>query len=149
MLTRHSPVFQVISWNWKHLINRKLQAKKVLWHMILHSYFCNTLYNWNIVKAPYQSIQTRKKLLCCVIVKNYLCNVLCKFLIKMEARGGVISKKRHPTWLYCTVVGLSEAATGGVLEKSCSYKFRNIHRKKPVLGSLFNKVEGLQVCKFF
>ena len=26
----------------------------------------------------------RKKLLCHVIVKNYLCNILCKFLIKFE-----------------------------------------------------------------
>ena len=27
-------------------------------------------------------------------------------------------------------------------------KFRNIHRKTPVLESLFNKVTGLQVCLF-
>ena len=32
-----------ISWNWKHLINRKMQAKKVFWCMILHSYFRNVL----------------------------------------------------------------------------------------------------------
>ena len=43
-------------------------------------------------------------------------------------------------------------------KKSCSYKFRNIHRKTPVLESLFNKVSylqalfnkvlGLQACNF-
>ena len=37
----------------------------------------------------------------------------------------------------------TEAATGVVLWKSCSLKFCNIHRKIPVLESLFNKVVGL------
>ena len=39
----HSSVFQIITWNWKHLINRKVQGKKVFWHVILHSYLCNAL----------------------------------------------------------------------------------------------------------
>ena len=30
----------------------------------------------------------------------------------------------------------------------CSVKFRNIHRKIPVLESLFNKVSGVQACRF-
>ena len=30
-------------------------------------------------------------------------------------RGGAKSKSTHPSWLYCTVVGLSDAATGGVV----------------------------------
>ena len=68
--------------------------------------------------------------------------------MKMEVHGGAKSKNRHPTSLYCTVVGLSEAATGGVLYKACSDKFCNIFRKKPVLGFLFNKGETLQVCNF-
>ena len=50
-------------------------------------------------KAHDQLIQARKKLFCRVIVKNYLCNVLCKFLIQMEVRGGAKSKKRHPSWI--------------------------------------------------
>ena len=33
----------------------------------------------------------------------------------MEAHGGTESKNRHPSWLYCTGLGLSEAVTGGVL----------------------------------
>ena len=95
MLTRHSPV---LSWNWKHLINRKVQAKKVFWHIILHDCLCNALCKFFIKikatnvfpkyilksKARGQSIQVRKKLLCNVIIKNHLCNILCKFLIKME-----------------------------------------------------------------
>ena len=39
-----------------------------------------------------------------------------------------------------------ESATGGVLEKRCSLKFRKFHRKTLVLGSLFNKVAGLKAC---
>ena len=30
-----------------------------------------------------------------------------------------------------------------VLQSKCSYKFRSIHRKAPVLESLFNKVAGV------
>ena len=34
------------------------------------------------------------------------------------------------------------------LKKRCSLKLCNIFRKTPVLGSLFNKVVGLQDCKY-
>ena len=33
-------------------------------------------------------------------------------------------------------------------KKTCSYKFRNIHRKTPVLESLVNKVAGLKAYNF-
>ena len=36
-------LFQIIPRNWKHLNNRKVQGKKVFWHVILHSYLCNAL----------------------------------------------------------------------------------------------------------
>ena len=35
------------------------------------------------------------------------------------------------------------------LDISSLWKFRNMHRKTPVLGSLFNKVAGLQICNLF
>ena len=35
-----------------------------------------------------------------------------------------------------------------VLQNSCSWKFRNIHRETPLLDSLFNNVVGLQACNF-
>ena len=41
----------------------------------------------------------------------------------------------------------SKIATGGVLRKRCSLKFRNIHRRTLGLESLFNKVADLQACK--
>ena len=34
------------------------------------------------------------------------------------------------------------------VKKRCAKKFRKIHRKTPVLVSLFNKVAGLQTCDF-
>ena len=36
-----------------------------------------------------------------------------------------------------------------VLQNKCSWKFCNIHRKIPVLESLFNKIPGLQACNLF
>ena len=89
--------------------------------MWYYSYLCNTLRKYfikiesncfpkHILKSNggEQSIQASKKLFCHVIVKNYLCSVSWKFLIKIE-RGGTKSKNRHPSWLYCTVMELSEA----------------------------------------
>ena len=66
-------------------------------------------------KARDQSNQARKKLICHVMVKYYLSNVSLKFLIKIEPRGGVKSKNRLHSWLYRTLVGLSEEATRGVV----------------------------------
>ena len=50
----------------------------------------------------------------------------------MEACGGPKSMIRHPNWLDCTVVGLSEAATGGLLLKNLflniwQYSLDNTH----------------------
>ena len=54
-------------------------------------------------KARDQSIKSRKKLFCHVIVKNYLCNFLCEFLIKIESIWKREIKEQSPqlTLLYC------------------------------------------------
>ena len=49
-------------------------------------------------KARDQSIQARKKLFCHVIVKNYLCNVSCEFLIKIESTWRRDTKEQTP-WM--------------------------------------------------
>ena len=51
---------------------------------------------------------------------NYMCNILCRFLIKIESTRRSEIKEQAPqlTLLYC--VGLSEAAIGGVL-KACNF----------------------------
>ena len=55
-------------------------------------------------KACDQSIQARKKLFCHVIVKNYFCNILSKFLIKIESMWRREIKEQTPqlTLLYCS-----------------------------------------------
>ena len=51
---------------------------------------------------------------------NYLCNVLCRFLIKIESTRKSEIKEQAPqlTLLYCS--GLLEVAIGGVL-KACNF----------------------------
>ena len=67
------------------------------------------------LKACGQSIQAKNKLFSHVIVNNYLCNdSFIEFLIKIELVEAQ-NQSRHPSWLYCTVVGLSELAI-----RSCS-----------------------------
>ena len=43
---------------------------------------------------------------------------------------------------------LQKQSFADVFENRCSYKFSNIHKKTPVLESLFNKVVDLQPCHF-
>ena len=54
-------------------------------------------------KARDKSIQARKKLYCHVTVKNYLCKVLWKFLIKIESTWRREMKEQTPrlTLSYC------------------------------------------------
>ena len=73
-------------------------------------------------KARDQPIQTRKKLTpkltfkkleyCFLVEATKIENTSCPFK----------TKNRHPSWLHCTVVGLSEAATRGALYKKLFLK---------------------------
>ena len=113
LFTWHSSVFQIIPWNWKHLTNRKVQGKKVvtrditLCNIVTRATLCVNfsskskainVFSKHILKlkARDQSIQERKKLFCHVIIKNYLCNVSWKFLIKSESTWRWKSKNGHP-----------------------------------------------------
>ena len=98
------------------LTNRKVQGKKVIWHVIVHSYLCNVSVSFssksiaiNVFpkhilksKARDQSNQARKKLICHVIVKNYLSKVSWKFLINIESTWRHEIKEQAPqlTLLY-------------------------------------------------
>ena len=78
MLTQHSSVFQIISWNWKHLINCKAQVKKVFWHMILHSYLWHPswllMYCGRTVTNSQQRCSIKK-----LLTNSYkFCNILRK-----------------------------------------------------------------------
>ena len=43
---------------------------------------------------------------------------------------------------------LQKQSFAHILQKRCSSKFREFHRKIPVLKFLFNKVAGLKTCNF-
>ena len=47
--------------------------------------------------------------------KELFVECFVSFWSKSKARGGAKSKNRHSSWLYCTVVGLPEAATRAVV----------------------------------
>ena len=74
-------------------------------------FFQNIFWNWKHV------INQSKQGNCFVLWKErIICATFCvSFWLKLKARGGTKSKNKHPSWLYCSVVGLSGAATGGVL----------------------------------
>ena len=88
----------------------KMQAKKVFWHVILHSYLCNVLCKLfikiesNCFSKTYremegfydQSKEARKKNVLHVTTKNYLGNILCKFLIKFESTWRCEIKEHTP-----------------------------------------------------
>ena len=110
LLTQHSLFFQIISWNFLSRFFIKIESAQCF-----SKTYSEIESTWSINSSKEEIVFSRD-----TVVKNYLCNVLCKFLIKMEAHGGVKSKNKHPNWLYCTVVELSEAATGGIYKNSCS-----------------------------
>ena len=64
------------------------------------------------------------------VVKNYLCNILCKFLIKIECTMETRNQKKEiPADSHCV-------------------KFRNIHRKHLCWTLFFKKNAGLKACNF-
>ena len=94
-----------------------MQAKKVFWHVMLHSYSCNTLYKFFLSKSKVtnvfskhflksktrdQSIQVTKTLFCHITVNNCLCSVFCMFLIKIESKwsGEIQEQTLQLTLLY-------------------------------------------------
>ena len=94
-------------------------------------------------KACHQSIQARKKLFCHMILKNYLSNVLCKFLIKIESMWCKI-KEQTPqlTLLYCgrTVRGSHQ---------SCSIKKYFLENFAISTGNTLVGVAFLKSCRSY
>ena len=95
------------------------------------------------LKARDQSIHARKKLFCHVIVKNYLCNVSWKFLIKSESTWRRKIKEQVPqlTLLY----------HGRTIRSTCRrycirklfLKFLQYPQETPVLESIFKRFADL------
>ena len=90
--------------------------------------------NFKQLKAHDKSIQAKKKI-CHMIVKNYLCNILGKFLVKFESMWR--QNRRTNTTAGFIVVGLSEAASVGFLLERLFLNFSQYPQETPVLEPLF------------
>ena len=95
------------------------------------------------LKARDQSIQARKKLFCHLIIKNYLCNVSWKFLIKSERRRRREIKEQASqlTLLYRGRIARSSHRRGCI--RKLLLKFLQYPQETPVLESIFKKVGDL------
>ena len=149
---------QIIPWNWEHLINRKVQEKKFFWHVILHIVTCATLcvsflskseainvFPKHILKskARDQSIQESKKLFCHVIIKNYLCNVSWKFLIKIESTWRRKIKEQAPQLSLLYRGRTVRSSHRRCCIRKLFLKILQYPQETPVLESIFKKVADL------
>ena len=89
-----------------------------------------------------------KKLYCHLTVNNYLCNVLRKFLIKIESTCGREIKEQAPqlTLLYCGRTVRSSHRRCCI--RKLFLKILQYTQETPVLESTFKKFTDLQTCNF-
>ena len=130
MLTWYSSISQIVSWSWKHLIISKCSRNHITYYIVV----CATLWlsfssKSNItnvfpkyilkLEARDKSIQARNKLYCHLTVKDCLCNVLWKFLIKVEStRRGEIKEQAPSAQLILLHCGRSARSS----HQRCSLK---------------------------
>ena len=102
LFTLHSSVFQIIPWNWKHLTNYIVTCAILCVIFLLKSKAINIFQKYSEIESTWP-INLRKKLFSHMIIKNYLCNILWKFLIKSESVWRQEIKEQAPqlTLLYC------------------------------------------------
>ena len=100
LLTQHSSVFQTYSEtesSWSTARCRRRKSFDRWYYIVIGAMICVSFSSiskaTNVflkhilkLKACDQSIQATKKLFCHVILQNYLCNFLHKFLIKIESK---------------------------------------------------------------
>ena len=159
MFTRHSSVFQIIPWNWSTAKCRRRKSSDTWYYIVVcarlfvsfspKSKATNAFPNHILKsKARDELIQARKKLLWHVIVKNYMCNVLCNFLIRFESTWRHKIKEQTPqlTLLCCGRTARSSHRKFSI--KKLFLKISQYPRETPVLESLFWKVACLKTWNF-
>ena len=92
-------------------------------------------------KARDKSIQVRTKLFCHVIIKNYLCNVLCKCLIKFESMWRYEIKEQIPQMTLLYYGRTVRSSHRMFFIKKLFLKFRNIQKKHLCLSLIFKKLQ--------
>ena len=157
LLTRHSKVLQIMSWNWPTAKCRRRKFCDTSYYIIcakLRVSFSSKLKATNVFpkhilkgKARDKLIRARKKLLYHVIVKTYLCNVLCKFLTNFEItwRNEWTNTPFDFTvlWKDC-----QKQPPEVFYKKSCFFYFFWYQQERTVMNSLFKKVADLKACNF-
>ena len=146
-------VFQTIPWNWKHLTNRKVQRKKIFWHVILHSK-CATLCvsfsskskvikcfskTYSEIKSTWSINSSKEELVLSRDSKELFVQRFMKVLIKIENMWRREIKEQAPevTLQYCGKT--IRSSHWGCCTRKLFLKFCNTHRKHLCL-SLFLKM---------
>ena len=152
---QHLLFSKIIPWIRKHLTNCKVHWKKVFWHMILHSFLCNALCKFsskpkaiNVFpkhilksKAHDKVTQARKKMICHVILKNYLNNVLWKFLIKIESTWRLEIKEQLPQLALLCHVRTVRSRHWWYCIRKLFLKILQYPQETPVLGSILKNLQ--------
>ena len=97
--------------------------------------FQNIFWNWK-----HATIQARKKLFCDVIVKNYLCNVSWKFLIKIGSRWRC---EQAPQLTLLYRVRTVRSSYRRCCIRKLFLKILQYPQETPVLECIFKKVANL------
>ena len=99
-------------------------------------------------KALDQSIQARKKSFCHVIVNNYLRNVSCEFLIKIESTWRREIKEQTPQLTLLYRGRTVRSSHWRCCIRNLFLKILQYPQKIPMMESIFKNVADLQTCNF-
>ena len=87
-----------------------------MWYYIVTSYTLCKLFVQIESNECFSKTYSRKKEIVLPRDSKELFYLFLKsFWSKSKAHAGAKSKNKHPSWLYCNIVELPEAATGGVV----------------------------------
>ena len=119
-------------------------CKKIFsaFYLILHETFSILYKNFNL-SSPHLVLYDRKHF--CSILTNLRNLLLKRWLFLFHQKFPLLSSNlKNVLTKHFPKMQLS----ANTLQNRCHYKFLNIHKKRSVLESLFNKVTGLMACSF-
>ena len=95
------------------------------------------------IKSMWPINSSKKKLFCHVIVKNYMCNILQKFFIKIESTWMCKIKKQTPQLTLCYCGRTVRSSQQRCCIRKLFFKTLQYPQKTPVLESIFKKFADL------
>ena len=117
-----------------------------MWYLIICATLCVIFSSKSVTKhilisqACDQSIQTRKKLFCHVIVNNYLCNVSCEFLYQNRKQLEAWNQRTNTPadFIYCGTTFRSSHWRCSI--KKLFLKISQYSQETPMSESTFNTI---------